>query len=352
MFYQRPYQMIPKVPFSKIYVEPHPYMPFVYKTRAICQKRQPALYPLHHGKYWFPQSWTNNYRYCNGPHGDRDIVTPQPQGLIRINCLGASTTGNELEYDGVIYSYPLELERILQEKFPGLKIEVNNCGVGGRTTAEILIDFLLSGIDTSPNIVVLYHAYNDLQPSLTPGFLSDYSHAKRNLGESYYLYRRYSKIPALPLALYNMFMNKLFLTNLRYSLHQAISRGEVDLNHDFQGLKTYKRNIEHLINICKANHIHIICSTFCYNFYDAVKDSTTHLKYYSGVLEENNVIIELCHKHDIPLVDNFTLMPREERYFVDTIHFSPDGMIKLAENISKPIIKYLEGRMTKDKRLD
>jgi hypothetical protein len=89
--------------------------------------------------------------------------------------LGASTTGNELEHDGVIYSYPLEPERILKEKFPELNLEVNNCGVGGRTTAEILIDFLLSGIDTSPDIVVLYHAYNDLQPSLTPGFLSDYS---------------------------------------------------------------------------------------------------------------------------------------------------------------------------------
>lgn len=122
LFYRRPYQMIPKVPFSKLYVEPHPYMPFVYKARAITQNRQIALYPLHHGKYWFPRTQSNNYRYFNGPGGDRDIVTPKPPGLIRINCLGASTTGNDLEYNGVIYSYPLELERILHKKFPGINL--------------------------------------------------------------------------------------------------------------------------------------------------------------------------------------------------------------------------------------
>lgn len=348
LYCRHPYHMVPKVPFSKLYVEPHPYMPFVYKARAITQKRQIALYPLHQGEYWFPQAQSNNYRYFNGPGGDRDIVTPKPPGLIRINCLGASTTGNDLEYNGVIYSYPLELERILHKKFPGINLEVNNCGVGGRTTAEILIDFLLSSIDTSPDIIILYHAYNDLQPSLTPGFSSDYSHAKRSLGESYHLYRRYSKLPALPLALYNMFMNKLFLSNIRHSLHHVISKGEVDLNYAFQGLSTYQRNIEHLINICKSNHIHLICSTYCYYLYEEVKDSLIHQKYFSGVLEENSAIRDLCRKHDIPLVDSFNLIPCDEKYFVDTIHFSPEGMTTLAEHISKSVISYLESKINGD----
>jgi lysophospholipase L1-like esterase len=345
LFFKHPYQMVPKVPFDKIFVEPHPYMPYVTKSGFLSPKRQPSQYPLHPGKYWFPQLRTNNNRYCNGRQGDRDIIIPKPPGLIRINCLGASSTGNYLEHEGAVYSYPLELENILQQKFPKLTIEVNNCGVGGRTTAEILIDFLLSGIDTSPDIIVLYHAYNDLQPSLTPGFMSDYSHAKRNLGEKYYLYSRYSKIPALPLSLYNMFINKLFLSNVIYSLLQIISKGDVDLNLDFQGLATYNRNIEHLIHICKANNIYIICSTFCYYLYNNIKDSPLHLKYYSGVIEENTVMTKLCQQYNIPLVNNFKLIPQEEKYFVDTVHFTPDGMTLLAENLSKPIIEYLEHRI-------
>ena len=143
-------------------------------------------------------------------------------------------------------------------------------------------------------------------------------------------------------------MNKLFLSNVIYSLLQVISKGEVDINLDFQGLTTYERNIEHLINICKINNVHVICSTFCYYLYDAVKDSVRHLKYYSGVIDENSVMLSLSHKLNIPLVDNFKLIPCEEKYFMDTIHFTPEGMTLLAENISKPIIQYIESRINPD----
>lgn len=70
--FKRPYQMVPKVPFSKIFVEPHPYMPYANKVGGISPKRQPAQYPLHFGKYWFPQLRANNYRYYNGLRGDRE----------------------------------------------------------------------------------------------------------------------------------------------------------------------------------------------------------------------------------------------------------------------------------------
>ena len=53
----------------------------------------------------------------------------------------------------------------------------------------------------------------------------------------------------------------------------------------------------------------------------------------------------LCRKHNIPLVDNSKLIPREEKYFMDTIHFAPEGMTLMAENISKAIIEYLKGRI-------
>lgn len=43
------------------------------------------------------------------------VVIPKPKKLIRINCIGASTTGNYIEENNKIYSYPLELERILKK---------------------------------------------------------------------------------------------------------------------------------------------------------------------------------------------------------------------------------------------
>jgi hypothetical protein len=164
--FKRPYLMVPKVPFRKMHIEPHPYLPFVYKKNFICHKAMPANYPLHKDRgYTFSQLMTNNVRHLNGPNGDRDVIVPKPKGLIRINCLGASTTGNYINYKGKNYSYPIELENILLSRFPGLSIEVNNYGQGGYTSAEILIEFLLNVIYTEPDMVVIYHAYNDLAPA-------------------------------------------------------------------------------------------------------------------------------------------------------------------------------------------
>ena len=338
----KPYYLKTKIPFDKIYMEPHPYMPYVYKKHFLCQKATPVDYPLNRNKgYTFGELSTNNLRHLNGTNGGRDVVIPKPKKLFRINCLGASTTGNYIFESEKAFSYPLELEKILQNYFQNKQIEVNNCGHGGYTTAEILIKFLLNSIDSKPDIVVLYHAYNDLRPSLTPYFQSDYSHAKKNLGEVYHLFRWGSWFPNIPLALPNYIFNLYLPQNIRQGILPAIERGSIDLESEFHGLETYRRNIENLIYICKGNGIKIILSTYCHFLYPAIKDNKLHLKYRQGVLMENEVMRDLAIKHGLPLVDNYNLVPYEEKYFVDSVHFSPEGMHEIAKNISKPIIEHI-----------
>ena len=79
----------------------------------------------------------------NGINGDRDVVIPKPRDIIRINCIGSSTTQNYLTINNTNYSYPLELEKILSKKF-NKKIEVNNFGQGGYNSADILVRFLIT----------------------------------------------------------------------------------------------------------------------------------------------------------------------------------------------------------------
>ena len=336
------YQIIPKVPFKNIYVEPHPYLPYVKKKHFISPKKMSVTYPLNKDKGFLSGQYrTNNFRTYNGPEGDRDIAVPKPEGLIRVNCLGGSTTGNYIVYKGKSFSYPMELEIILQKQFPDKKIEVNNFGQGGWTSAELLIMFLLETINTKPDIVIIYHAYNDLPVSLTPGFQSDFSHAKRNLGETFHLYRLASFIPHFPLAFYNFFTTKLFYQHIRYSLLESISKGRVCLDGEFKGTTTYKRNIEFIINICNAHGIYVVLSTYAHHLYDEIKNSKLHKKYREGVILENRAIRELAEKYCIPLVDSFSLIPSENKYFVDSVHFSPEGMNLLARNISPPVIEFI-----------
>ena len=44
---------------------------------------------------------------------------------------------------------------------------------------------------------------------------------------------------------------------------------------------------------------------------------------------------KLSIKNNLKLIDNSSLIPREEKYFVDTIHYTHEGMSLLAKNISE-----------------
>ena len=338
------YKFIPKVHFKEMYMEPHPYIPVVYKKHFQSQKPMAAILPLNQDKkFRFGQTTSNNFGHIDGPRGDRDIVVPKPENQFRILCLGASTTGNYIQYEGKEYSYPMELEIYLRNRYPKKDIIVHNCGHGGWTSAEILINFLLRLYDTEPDAVVLYHAYNDLVPSLTPGFLSDYSHARRNLGETYHKYRVASAIPDLPFAAYNFFLNYVFpYMNPRYGVMQAISRNKPDLNGQFFGLNTYRRNIEHLVKVCKLSNINLILSTFSHYLYEGIKNSKIHLKYSEGLQGENEEMKKLAQKYHVSIVNNSQLIPKEEKYFTDSVHFTPDGMKLLARNFGEEIVKIIE----------
>ena len=337
------YKMTYKIPFEKIYVEPHPYLPYVYKKNfKTSDNNTIANYPLHQGKYTFETLSSNSLRHFNSIDGSREIENPKPKDLLRVNCLGASTTGNYLWENGVPFSYPMELEKELKKRFPEKTVEVNNCGNGGWTSKEILIKFLIDTIDTQPDIIILYHAYNDIRAYITEGFERDYSHIRKNLGETLYLYRIASLIPYIPLKGFNFLINQVLSQNSRNSLIDSVSKGEINIKKDFEGLHVYERNIQHIINICKANGIKVILSTYCHFLYEDIRTSDLHIKYHEGVILENNVIQKLATLHNIPIVDNSKLIPLEEKYFVDSVHFTPEGMQFLAHNFADVVTKMIE----------
>jgi lysophospholipase L1-like esterase len=326
------YARHPRIPFKDLYIEPHPYIPYVYKKNFLGQKKENAPYPLHRGRYQFAQLTSNTL-----PSGNRDIVTPKPDGLFRVNCLGASTTANYIECDGNSHSYPMELEKKLSCML-NIPVEVNNCGMGGYNSAEIFIRFALQVIDTDPDAVVIYHAYNDISAYLTKDFVSDYSHCRKNLGDSYWTYAIGSRIPFIPFKFVDALVSRWIPGNIRYALLDQVSKGVVDFtaNPD-PGLATYRRNIQHIIDLCRCNNIKVVLSTYCHFLYDGIKTDPLHLTYADIVRKENNIMRELAAKNELILVDNDTLMPKDAKYFVDSVHFTPEGMCRLATNIAQSL---------------
>lgn len=332
-----PYKFLKKIPIKKLHIIPHPYLPFIYKKGATTNagvKHYPNNY-----NYLYPALKTNSLQFFNGEHGDRDIVIPKPQNLIRINCLGASTTGNYIKEKNKNYSYPIILEKKLQAKYKEKQIEVNNCGQGGYNSADILIRSALKIVDTMPDYVILYHAYNDIRSYLTDNFSSDYSHSKKNLAESNWKFYLSNWIPDVPSNFFNYLKNKFLpSSSIRYSLLEITGNGSVNLSADYRlGLKTYERNIKNIINLYQSINAKIILCTFSFYLYEEVKNSKLHNLYYEIVKEENKIIEKVAKQKNLTLVEADKLIPKNKENFVDTIHFSKAGMDYLAKIICAKI---------------
>ena len=54
---------------------------------------------------------------------------------------------------------------------------------------------------------------------------------------------------------------------------------------------------------------------------------------------ENEIIRDLAIKNNLNLVDNETLIEKNDENFLDTIHFSHIGMQKIAKNFANQIKK-------------
>ena len=99
------YIFIKKTSFEKLTVEHHPSLQYIYKKKFRGSEKSDKLnYPLH-SNYYASILTTNNLGFYNGPNGDRDIEIPKPKNLIRINCIGGSTTGNYISVNNKNYSY-------------------------------------------------------------------------------------------------------------------------------------------------------------------------------------------------------------------------------------------------------
>lgn len=326
-----------------LYIVPHPYLPYVYKPHTIIANAEIASYPLHRGRYEIRQTRINNVRFFY-----EDVRPEKNPGTWRVMCLGASTTANSIWEIGnpKEYSYPLCLRESLARCERSQRYEVLNCGMGGWTSAEILVNFALHLFDLKPDAVILYHGFNDLEASLTTPFASDYSHSRRNFGEVYSRIRLASYVPNFRAwKSYAFLKGKLMgFGNVRHDLLSSIRVKKADLDNPFMGLETERRNIEHLVHLCRANQIQVILSTFAYHVYSQVTQDRLVLKYRDGVQMENAMLRNLARQHSLPLVDIASLIPDDDAYFVDTVHFTPQGMQFLADQFAGRVAEVIKTR--------
>lgn len=320
-----------------LFVQPHPYLPFETKPNFTI-KNDVEAQVKNDKKYFTPEYLkTNSLGFCNGPRGNREVSKKKK---IKICCLGASTTGNYFYHENKNISYPILLENILKQKYKN-KIEVNNFGQGGYNSQELIIVFLTKILFTKPDIVIFYHGYNDLRSYFSNNFKFDYSHSRVSLYKNIWKLKTSHFLSLIPLGFINKIANKYSLQN---SLLEFIGKNQVNFkNSPDKGLEVYKKNIECLVDICKERKIEIILSTYCYK-----KDHKAYSAKFAKIIsKENSIVKKIAKQKKVLLVDNFKLIKKNDHNFLDSIHFTPYGMKKLAKNFEISVTKCLKKKKLK-----
>lgn len=284
----------------------------------------------------------------------RDVPRQKAAGTFRIICVGGSTTENAYVNDED--TYPAQLERMLQAKHAGAKIEVLNAGRSAYSSAHLLIDFQLDLVELKPDLLIVYQAINDLMPMSYPDFEPDY----RNFYTSYHLRRLIEtdlrRDPSWPAWACRSGMGQLARRATRamvsWEFEEARERpDQVLASIPPQILRVYERNLRHLIRLAKRASVQVCLSTFAHMLKPDMGES--HLKKLrrfpwfhhlspwranDALAAMNDIVRSLSKSEDTLLVDNERLMPKDFGLFLDCCHMWPAGCEMLAKNLCDAIV--------------
>jgi lysophospholipase L1-like esterase len=261
-----------------------------------------------------------------------EISLNKPEDVYRILAVGGSTTF--AVYLPWNQSYPYLLQEELRRRFDTDKIEVVNAGLTGSTSAESFHRLPTQLLPVDPDMVVIYHGFNDLLPRMFNDYQEDYYHFRRSDPNNppgmtrSYLYRL-----ALSVLSPGMFHENYNLASLVWKINN-LPATDTERTQNFLNSTNdaFKFNIENMIVLLQGKGIDVVLASFAINNNTwNWLDSLPPYIWKAGIDANNVAINELANKYQAPMVP-FADAPFGEasarfntRMFPDSIHMSPEG---------------------------
>lgn len=300
---------------------------------------------------------------------DTSLTYEKGNDEVRIATIGASTTANlNLNYSE---NWPGRLGGFLQNDYPDKRFKIINAGTPGFDTAQSISNLALRVMPFKPDIVIIYHAYNDLKAIRKDvEFRPDYSHIHTKP-------HGFHKEPSVITKMLNKSMLYVRMRNKKRETNKTLHGIQQQLNLADSSKKfslipqyaeqSFEQHMRILIHIAKSGGAKVILSTFATLHdpnldYDDKDDlerlsafqinnisgllhftpGLTLTAIFDGFLKFNDVIRKLAVEESFTLVDNANLIPHEDRYFVDRVHFSEAGAELMARNFYQGIVDVLK----------
>jgi lysophospholipase L1-like esterase len=190
---------------------------------------------------------------------DNTLGFVKEKNEIRIATIGGSTTANiNLPFNE---NWPGYIGHLIQKMFPEKKISVINAGTPGFDTTQSIGNLALRVMPFRPDIVIIYHAYNDLK-AIRPGiFMPDYSHVHTKP------YGFHKKPNPFIMALHK----SMFYVRMRNQVRKFKDSKRIDESTGdekrlsyipTEAITAFENNIRILISIAKSGGASVILSSF------------------------------------------------------------------------------------------
>ncbi len=286
-----------------------------------------------------------------GFRGD-EITREKPPGTIRIFVLGGSTVFcGRTPYE---QTHAALLQQMLRERHPDVIIEVLNAGADWHTSQHSLIKFLTYVQDFDPDILIVFHAINDLVRSFVPDlfgrdeYAPDYRHY---LGPTTNLVRSEVRWALVETRFGHWFSDfRKERVRVKPAVYEA---GAGDLTMFFPrareievstwaSLPSFTRNMTDLVRAATDKGVGVVLASQPSLYHEGMNDAEREVIWFplanqqggtrpsiasmiAGMRAFNDASRAIARDHGVTYVDLESMVPRTLEFFTDDVHYTPAG---------------------------
>jgi lysophospholipase L1-like esterase len=300
---------------------------------------------------------------------DDGLTRMKPPDEIRLAFIGGSTTaGLNLNFQE---NWPGRVGDWVQDRLPGKTVRTINAGVPGFDTAMSLGNLALRVMPFSPDVVVIYHAYNDLKAIRGDvPFHPDYTHIHT---------RPYGFGPE-PNPIVGLLHKSMAYVRLRNQYREY--RRKADFEKGLLGNagtrldripseaeETFSQHIRSMIAISREGGARVVLLSFAtlhdpsldFNSAEVLEKLDNRKKVelvamaqftpgltipavFEGLRQYNAALARIAAQEQTEWVDMAKAIPHDDQFFVDRVHFTAAGAREMARHLAPVVLSCLKER--------
>jgi lysophospholipase L1-like esterase len=320
-------------------------MPFFWDASQMARRRTELANPflLYRG---------DDLDLCRRAKTPEQVITPGQRKLLRIVCLGGSTTLDAIAFQEARITYPSELQRLLNDKLGSdsdVVVEVINAGFTGHSSLHALVLLETEVLQLKPDLVIMYENVNDLIVNYFPGPTTPaYANCFRHP-----TFLPHELAPGgEPSLLERSRVYTTLRAGLRPSVWYRVKYRDADAKVELAHAGQFRTNLRNIAAICKANGTRVMFGQQAFVSDSLLFDQrfktmpfNTAIEYpQPGQVHEHflaylKIVREVAAAENVPCADPYSALKDRKGLFADAVHLHAEGARAVAREFARCLIE-------------